>query len=726
MKYKISIFTFCILSLFNLTSSQFKFPPFPETKKTPTIDDYFDIKITDNYRWLENIDGPDVQNWFKTQGDYSKNILDKIPGRDVLLNEFLRLDSMRTITISDIQREWVSKSDGAARYFYLKGLSGENVLKLFYREGQNGSETLLYDPMQYEPGKVYTIQYYKPSNDGRKIAFGLSEAGSEQARILIMDVETKQMYSESIYPSWFGISDWLDDNSAFIYTSQKSGNTSSQDLLLNTTVKIHIPGTDPSSDKTILSSEKYPNLKIEPEDLLFIGFSDDRKFLVAFRGGVQHEQICFFAPASEINSEQINWKPLFDKPDEVTAFIYANDSVYYMTDKNTPNSKILATSSKKPDLKTARVVLPEEKDHISYFTRSQNYIFVVYSNGISQHVIKYNLSNGNISPVTSPNQGNPNISPYDIYDDNCIFSTSGWTTPSKRFDYSGTNDKMNISVFNTSIDYPGMEDLVSKEVEAESYDGTMVPLSIVMDKNTKPDGSNICYLTGYGSYGSSTTPYFSFINLDLIKKGVVIAYAHVRGGGEKGNDWYLAGFKTTKKNTWKDFIACAEYLIKEKYTNNTKLFGEGTSAGGILIGRAITERPDLFAAAICNVGVANVLRAEESPNGPNNTREFGTVKIEDECKGLIEMDALSHVQDGVKYPAVLCNTGINDPRVAPWEPGKFAAALQNSSVSGKPVLLRVDYNSGHFSEEKIVTFRYLADMFAFALWQTGHPDFQIK
>ena len=255
------------------------------------------------------------------------------------------------------------------------------------------------------------------------------------------------------------------------------------------------------------------------------------------------------------------------------------------------------------------------------------------------------------------------------------------------------------------------------------HDGTMIPLSIVYEKGLKKDGNNCCLLDGYGSYSMSYSPGFS-IRRSIALKGVVLAYAHVRGGGEKGESWYRAGYKTTKPNTWKDFISCAEYLVKNGYTSHEKLAGTGTSAGGILISRAITERPDLFGAAICNVGCANAMRMEFTPNGPVNAPEFGTVKDSVECLALYEMDGVQHVQKGVKYPALICVGGWNDPRVVAWEPGKFAAAVQNASISGKPVLMLVNYDNGHFTEEKKVTFRNFASQYAFVLWQTGHPDFQ--
>ena len=265
---------------------------------------------------------------------------------------------------------------------------------------------------------------------------------------------------------------------------------------------------------------------------------------------------------------------------------------------------------------------------------------------------------------------------------------------------------------------------MAEEVEATSHDGTRVPLSILRRKDLKLDGSASCILEGYGAYGISQPPFFHPIFYSLALRGVVLGFAHPRGGGEKGEAWYKAGYKGTKPNTWKDFIACGEYLVKGGYTAPARLAGTGTSAGGILISRAITERPDLFAAAVCNVGIANALRGEFSPNGPVNVPEFGTVQDPAECAALAEMDGVLHVQAGVKHPAVLGVAGWNDPRVAPWQPAKFVAAVQAASASGRPALLKVNFDNGHFTEEKQVTFRNFAGQFGFLLWQTGHRDFQ--
>jgi prolyl oligopeptidase len=293
--------------------------------------------------------------------------------------------------------------------------------------------------------------------------------------------------------------------------------------------------------------------------------------------------------------------------------------------------------------------------------------------------------------------------------------------------FDAGTDKFSQSPFNQPTVYPDeYKDLVVEEASVKGHDGVMIPLSIIYKNGLKKDGSNVCILEGYGAYGISYTPWFSVMKNSLAVRGVVIAIAHVRGGSEKGEEWYKAGFKTTKPNTWKDFISCAEYLISNGFTSSGRLAGTGTSAGGILISRAITERPDLFAAAICNVGDANTMRSEFYSNGPVNIPEFGTVKDSTECRALYEMDGMQHVVNNTKYPAVICVGGWNDPRVVAWEPGKFAAALQNASVSGKPVFMKVNYDNGHFTEDRDVTYANFSDQYAFALWQCGHPDFHLK
>jgi prolyl oligopeptidase len=270
---------------------------------------------------------------------------------------------------------------------------------------------------------------------------------------------------------------------------------------------------------------------------------------------------------------------------------------------------------------------------------------------------------------------------------------------------------------------PALPELEIADVKATSYDGTLIPMTVLHKNGLKLDGSNPTLLDAYGAYGFSETAYFSPTNMVWLEKGGVLAFANVRGSGVYGNDWYKAGFKTTKSNTWKDGVACAQYLIKQGYASPKTLGVMGTSAGGIFVGRTVTTAPELFAAAIFNVGMMDTIRSEESANGITNISEFGTVKKLAEFKALLEMSTYHHIKDGTAYPAVMFVHGMNDPRVDVWESGKAAARLQAASNSGKPVLLRLDLQAGH-GMGSTATQRYAqaADIYSFLLWQMGQAE----
>ncbi|HEX5103199.1 MAG TPA: prolyl oligopeptidase family serine peptidase, partial [Pirellulaceae bacterium] len=277
--------------------------------------------------------------------------------------------------------------------------------------------------------------------------------------------------------------------------------------------------------------------------------------------------------------------------------------------------------------------------------------------------------------------------------------------------------------------FDGPPGFVSTEVMVKSHDGVLVPLTIVHRQDLELDGSHPVLLSGYGAYGFSVPVNYSPLQLAWLERGGIFARAHVRGGGEFGKEWHLAGQKATKPNTWKDFIACAEYLVAHRYTSPGKLAGAGGSAGGILIGRSITEHPDLFGAALVEVGVLDALRMETTTNGVPNIQEFGSVATRPGFDALLAMSALHHVRDGVKYPAVLLTHGINDHRVEPWMSAKMTARLQAATASGKPILLRIDYAAGHgasLGATKEQALAQLADQWSFLLWQFGDPAFQPK
>ena len=690
---------------------------YPPTKTVDASDTYFGRKYEDPYRWLENLKDKDVEAWFKAQAEMTDGLLAKIPGRDALVQEWTALDKLKPASYSGIDYE-------NGRVFYKKTRGGENVGKLFFREGWNGTEKLLFDPGPYKAGVTTTIQSVLPSWDGMHVAIGLSAGGAEYSEIRVLDVDRGTLLPESIYPS-YGPIGWTPDGGSFFYDAGKVTDIKSPEIELNRKTRLHKLGTEVATDTDFFSNESNPELGIAAKE--FPNASIDESYpdyLVGNVGTVQSEMRIFYAPVSEMNSGKIKWDVLCKPSDMlVRGIAFDRDYVYAVTHAGAPKYKLVRTSLKHPDWDHAETVIPEQADSIQSIVKCRHYLLVVYSNGVVGRLVKYDLATGKTSEVKLPASGTVDAICPDWKTDRCLVYVTSWTSPLTIYDYDAQKETFAKSIFNTDVSYPGFENLVSEEVEVPGHDGAMVPLSIVHKKGIPMDGSNSCILDGYGAYGISVTPYFSILH-SVANRGVVLAFAHPRGGSEKGEAWYKAGYKTTKPNTWKDFISCAEYLIKKGYTSPAKLGGTGTSAGGILISRAITERPDLFGAAVCNVGCANAMRMEFSPNGPVNTPEFGTVKDPGECQALFEMDGVQHVQKDVKYPAVMGVGGWNDPRVAAWEPGKFVAAMQAATASGSPVLMKVNYDNGHFTEEKIVTFKNFAGQFAFLLWQTGHKDFQ--
>jgi len=306
-----------------------------------------------------------------------------------------------------------------------------------------------------------------------------------------------------------------------------------------------------------------------------------------------------------------------------------------------------------------------------------------------------------------------------------LLSMSAWTKAFKVYAYDPKTNQVTDTKLQPVGPYDDPVNVELVEVKARSYDGALIPLSIVHPKGMKLDGSNPTLISGYGAYGYSQDPFFFPAQLAWYERGGIWAVCHVRGGGEYGEEWHLAGKGPTKPNTWRDFIACAEYLVENKYTSPVHLAGQGASAGGILIGRAITERPDLFAAALDSVGMSDMVRVEAMANGIGSINEFGSTRTEDGFRALYAMSSYHHIKDQTLYPAVLLTAGINDPRVDPWQPAKMAARLQSATSSGKPVLLRVDYEGGHGvgDSEKQFQERY-ADEVSFLLWQFGVPEFQ--
>ncbi len=693
--------------------------PKPENATPKVVKDvYHGITVEDPYRYMEDLNDPEVVNWLRSNTDYAEAVLNRIPEKSNLQKKIRELDSRTAARIMNVN---ITDDD---TYYYLKMTPQDESGKLYVRNGYKGSEKLLLDPEEYKKDKegTYTILSLIPSAKGDKVAVRLAPDGSENGELLILD-KTGQRLEEPL--NLVEIFNWMVDDQV-VYTKLNSADITDMNRQLNLKVYRHQLGTPQSEDKEIFSAEKNSALNIKPEEIPIVIYDKDLDKTVGVVVTVNKAIKTYLAEGDKSNPT--SWKNLTSQEDQVANIVGSKDAIYYLSFKDAPNFKIVKSSIEAPEFSKGKVVVeePAEGPIENLVTTKDGLYYTQKSNGVESKL--FFLPEGENKPrqIALPftagsvgiNSKGPGFS--DIW-----VNLSGWTSPPKRYKYDVATNKFELEPLSTPAEYPELDDLVAKEVMVTSHDGVKVPVSLVHKKNLKLDGNNPVLLYGYGSYGISTGPFFSPILLAYTLYDGVFVVPHVRGGGELGDDWHRAGQKENKPNTWKDAIAAAEYLIEEGYTNPEKLTIMGGSAGGILVGRAITERPDLFTAAIPAVGAMNTVRMEESPNGPVNAPEFGTVKDPEEFKALLAMDSYHHLKDGVEYPAALITSGMNDPRVIAWEPAKFAARMQNATASDEPVLLLTDFESGHgIGDQKSKTFENFANMFAFSFWQSEHPEFQ--
>jgi prolyl oligopeptidase len=696
----------------------------PATAIENVTNTYFGTEVVDPYRYLEDLSDPKVTAWMKAQNRYTRSVLDRLPGRAALLARIQELDNSVAARVDGVRR----LPDG--RYFYLKRLPQDNVFKLYVRAGLTGPETLLFDPEKFAraAGKPFAINYFEPSQNGDYVACGLSAGGSEDAVIHVLQTATGKEVDKPIDRAEYGGISWRPDGKSFFYNrlqKMEPGMPETERYQKNR-VYLHVIGADADQEPPVFGYEVSPRVAMDPADDPFISTLPGCKYALGMiEHGTREELTLFVAPLASLGRPNPPWQKICDVDDDITDCALKGKEIFLLTHKGAPRFKIIATSLAKPDLAAARTVVPAGQAVISGLAAAKDALYVQLRDGGIGRLWRVPFQ-GKPEPVALPFDGSLALVAADPRLDGTCLDMATWTKAGQIYAY----DPRTKQITNTGLQplgkFDAPENLESVEVKARSYDGAMIPLSIIHERGIKLDGSNPALLWGYGAYGISQDPAFGPALLAWCEKGGVFAIAHIRGGGEYGEDWYKAGYKQTKPNTWKDFIACAQYLIENQYTSPARLAGTGGSAGGILIGRAITERPDLFDAAIIQVGCLDMLRIETTPNGVPNIPEFGSVKTADGFKDLYEMSAYAHVSDGTKYPAVILETGINDPRVEPWQSAKMAARLQAATASGKPVLLRVDYAAGHgIGSTKKQSEEQRADGWAFLLWQFGLPEFQI-
>jgi prolyl oligopeptidase len=520
---------------------------------------------------------------------------------------------------------------------------------------------------------------------------------------------------------------WLPDGKSFLYEKlpQLPPDAPRTEGLQKIRVYQHRLGETVERDRAIFGYEVNPRIQLGPRPIPFPVIPRLSKYAFAMvNSGVSPNSEIYFTPISSLEQSPIPWHKIADLSDDVTGDVDVHgDELYLLTYKDNPRYKVLRIDLRNPDLSKAETMFPPSEAVVRNFGVARDALYVETLDGGVPRVWRVGYNGGKPQPLKLPYEGAAvisqreldfNISLTEPDQDGVLFGLYWFTKPFALYAFDpktgrSTDTKLVPPI---PVDMSGID---ASFVKAKSYDGTMIPMAILHKKDLKRDGSNPTLLLGYGAYGFNTVePRFGPPMLAWLERGGVFAIAGVRGGGEYGEEWHQAGFQKTKPNTWKDFIAAAEYLVHEKYTSPQHLAGWGGSAGGILIGNAIAERPDLFGAAWIMVGVSNPLRFETTESGLANTAEFGSVTTEEGFKALLGMDAYHKIKDGVKYPAVILTHGGNDPRVPPWMSTKMAARLQAASASGKPVLLRIDYDAGHgIGSSRKQNLEERADVFAF-------------
>jgi prolyl oligopeptidase len=692
-----------------------RFPP-PRAPVREVTDIYYGHTVVDPYRWMEDLRSGETTTWMKAQSDYAHRYLEHLPLRNELLQRLIDVTNVGA-TITDIQRR--------GRYlFYFKLEPGSNDRKIYLRDGFNGAEQLLVDPEAISTLDThFSITSFSVSSDGHFLSYLLSGGGAEFGELHVIETASGRATGDRIEQTRWEAGWWLPDNRSFAYLrfQNLSLDVRPPEHLAHIRIYLHELGANSADDRALFGWDVHPNIRFAPELMPSLSFPLGSPYLLAVvYSGVPPNAAFYCVAGEDLKQNPIPWQRLADLEDDVSEVAIHDNMVYLLTYRDATRYKLIRTDLANHDLMSATDVVPASEAVIERFATAKDALYVQTLDGGSRRLLRVDYANGTVQPVPLPYDGSAEIAVADSLQSGVLFTIHSWTKSTALYAY----DPANHTVANTNLIPPialDMSDIEIINVKVPSHDGVLIPVVILCKRGVKLDGSNPTLLYGYGAYGFVTTaPMFRPQLLPWFERGGIYVLVGVRGGGEYGEEWHQAGKQTTKPNTWKDFIACAEYVVLNQYTSPEHVAGEGRSAGGILISNAIAERPDLFAAAIISVGLTNALRFETTAGGPPNIPEFGSIQTEAGFQAIFEMDAYHKIKQDVAYPAVLLTHGINDPRVEPWFSAKMAARLQQASTSDRPVLLRIDYDAGHgmgFGFTKQQYNELLADTFAFLFQQ---------
>lgn len=671
----------------------------PIARVEPFVEALWGERIVDPYRWMENRSDPDFLPSMRGQDAYARATIAAMPERPALLERIRELTSDRPSVV------WPQLAGD--RSFYERREANSDTYLLIAREA-DGLERVLADPRLF--GSSSSIDWWSPSPDGQYVVIGVSQAGSEAAIGYVVDIDRNRFLPDRLDHVPYASPAWLPDGSGFYYSRFAGLAPGHPEYYLNRSLWFHAVGSQQSTDKAIVDRDTA-GVGLDPISypIMQIGVGGSHAGLLVFQGYGRAFSL-YLTPLADLLSGNPVWRKIFDQADNVQDFAISEDSLFLLDTNSAPTGRILKLPATSGTLGDASILRNATTIAVDGLHAVQDGVVAVL-NDVGYQSLEHVSQTGQRRPIALPFSGwiqGVSVGPGGS---SLLTRITSWLEPGTIFSV----DLKSGQVANGPMEPGHAFDLSpyrSRRDFALAEDGTRIPLSIIERKDRTGSVPTLVHV--YGAYQWPSQPLFNAAELAFLDVGGAIATAHVRGGGEYGRVWHEGGRKDTKPNTWNDLISCCEHLIETGVSRPGQVAIYGGSAGGIAVGRALTTRPDLFGAVVSKVGMSNPLRAEFEPNGAPNIQEFGSVTDEAGFRALREMDAYHAVREGVDYPPMLLTTGINDPRVEPYNAAKMAARLQAADPSPS-TLLRVEFEGGHSGAGGDASRQETADELAFVL-----------
>jgi len=679
---------------------------YPETRKVDQVDDYFGTKVADPYRWMENEGDPDLRAWIDAQNKVTFGYLDQIPFRDQI--------RQRLEQVYDYPKYGLPERVGKY-YFFTKNDGLQNQSVIYIREGLTGEPEVFLDPNKMSAEGTTRVRLLDASIDDRYIAYSISEGGSDWLEVRVIEIDTRQELPDRIRWAKFTGVAWHDGG--FFYSGFDQPEPGKELVAKNEYQKIfyHTLGQPQAEDRLVYEDREHP-LRYKNVDV-----TEDGRWLILSVSEGTHGNELHVRDLTRAGSE---FQPL------ITGFEYdsnvldsVGDGLLILTNMDAPNQRIVRVDPDRPAPDNWTVVVPEKPETITYAGTAAGQLFVHYLKDATSRVFQFELDGTPVREVVFPAPGSVYGFGGHPDDDVLFYQFASFTTPPTIYRFDPRTGEAAVYQ-ETEVNFdPGLFE--TRQVFYTSRDGTRVPMFLVHKRGLALDGDHPTYLYGYGGFQASITPRFDSTLVVLLENDGVYAVANLRGGGEYGEEWHRAGMRLKKQNVFDDFIAAAEYLIREKYTSARRLAIAGGSNGGLLVGACMTQRPELFQVALPAVGVMDMLRYHKFTVGWGWVPEYGSSEDEENFRNLYAYSPLHNIEAGVEYPATLVTTADHDDRVVPAHSFKFIATLQEKQAGDNPVLIRIETMSGHGASSTAKRIAETTDEWAFLFYNMGvTPKYQ--